>query len=109
MELDPTIVKWVEYSFCENALHRYSEIKKSKEAYSTTFRSFCERIRENILRDDLSNRDIRHLNRISYLTNRDYRLNPDELSIIVSNFFVDRKWDKYLKAISLMKSVRWKL
>lgn len=105
MDLDPIIVKWVEYSFCENALHRYSKTK----SYSPTFRSFCERIRENILKGDLSNRDIKHLNRISYVTNRDYRLNPDELSIIVSNFFVDRKWDKYLGAIKLMNNVRWRL
>lgn len=105
MNVDPIIVRWVEYSFCENALIHYSTSK----SYSPTFRSFCERIRENILRGDLSNRDIKNLNRISYVTNRDYRLNHEELSVIISNFFVSRGWDRYLTAIKLMDNVRWKL
>ncbi len=99
------INNWIEYTICEKGM----EIFPKSKSTSTTFRAFCERLRDSIVKNDLSRREENILNSIMLNTNRQYCLPNEEISIICANFFIDRKWGKYMRAIELMKSVRWRL
>ncbi len=105
MSLDKEIINWVEYTICEKGM----EIFPKSKSTSTTYRAFCERLRDSIVRGNLSKREENILNSIMSNTNRQYCLTNEEISIICANFFIDRKWSKYMRAIELMSVVRWKL
>jgi len=105
MNLDKEIINWVEYTICEKGM----EIFPKSKSTSTTYRAFCERLRDSIVRGNLSKREENILNSIMSNTNRQYCLTNEEISIICANFFIDRKWSKYMRAIELMSVVRWKL
>lgn len=105
MDIDKEIVRWVEYSICEEAMDLFPKSKSN----STTFHSFCERLSESISRADLSNRESNILGIIIHKANKQYCLTDEEIGTICANFFIDKKWDKYIRAIELMKYVNWKL
>lgn len=105
MNLDKEIIRWVEYSICEEALELFPKSK----SHSTTFHSFCERLRESIIRSNLSNRETNILSAIIRKANKQYYLSDEEMGVICANFFIDQKWSKYVRAIELMKSVNWRL
>jgi hypothetical protein len=105
VNLDYEIVRWVEYSICEEALDLFPKSKSN----STTFHSFCERLSESIIRADLSKRETNILGVIMNRANKQYCLTDEEIGIICANFFIDKKWGKYVRAIELMKCVNWKL
>ncbi len=99
------IVRWVEYSICEEALDYFNENK----SHSTTFHSFCERLSESIIRSNLNKRETNMLIIIMYQANKQYCLTDEEIGTICANFFIDKRWVKYVRAIELMKCVKWKL
>jgi hypothetical protein len=99
------INNWIEYTICEKCMDIFPKSKST----STTFRAFSERLRNSIVRGNLSKREENILNSVMLNTNRQYCLPSEEISIICANFFIDRKWDKYMRAIELMKVVRWRL
>lgn len=99
------IINWVEYTICEKAMDIFPKSKST----STTYRAFCERLRASILSGDLTKREENILNSIITNTNRQYCLPDEDISTICANFFIDRKWGKYMRAIELMSVVRWKL
>jgi len=105
MILNKEIVNWIEYTICEKALDIFPKSKST----STTYRAFCERLRNSIVRGNLSKREENILNSIITNTNRQYCLSNEEISIICADFFIDRKWSKYMYAIELMGGVRWRL
>ncbi len=105
MDIDKEIVRWVEYSICEEAMELYPKSK----SLSLTFHSFCERIAESILKGDLSKREVNILNVIMRRANRTYSLSDEEIGTICANFFIDKRWEKYARAIELMKCVKWRL
>lgn len=105
MEIDKEIVRWVEYSICEEAMDIYPKSK----SVSTTFHSFCERLSESIIRNNLSNRECNILGVITVRANKQYCLTDEEIGTICANFFIDKRWDRYVRAIELMKSVNWRL
>tara|TARA_R110000772_G_scaffold218574_1_gene329150 strand:- start:65 stop:382 length:318 start_codon:yes stop_codon:yes gene_type:complete len=97
--------RWVEYSLCEWALEVYPK-SKSKSA---TFNSFCERLKESIINDNLSIRDKNVLNYISYNANRIFSLNDNDIGEMCANFFINNRWSRYVKAIKYMEKVNWEL
>jgi len=99
------INNWVEYTICEKGMDIFPKSKST----STTYRAFCERLRDSIVRGSLSKREENILNSIMSNTNRQYCLSNEEISSICANFFIDRKWFKYMRAIELMNVVRCKL
>lgn len=105
MDIDKEIVRWIEYSICEEAMDLYPKSK----SVSTTFHSFCERLSESIIRDNLSKREFNILGVIINKANKQYCLSDKEIGAICADFFIDKKWKKYVRAIELMKSVKWKL
>ena len=105
MILNSEIVRWIEYSICEKSMDIYSKSK----SYSTTYQAFSERLRISILGDDLTKREENMLHSIMVNTNRLYCLPMEDISVICGNFYVDRKWKRYMKAIALQKHVRCKL
>ena len=105
MDIDKEIVRWVEYSICEEAMDLFPKSKSN----STTFHSFCERLSESISRADLSKRESNILSIITHKANKQYCLTDEEIGTICANFFIDKKWDRYIRAIELMKCVNWKL
>ena len=105
MAVDSTMTRWVEWNICESAMEIYPKLKTN----STTFRSFCERLRESMIKGDLGKRDQRVLRFITYRATREYRLKPSDLDVICANFFVERRWERYIRAIELMDNIRWRL
>lgn len=105
MGLDEEIVRWIEYSICEEAMILYPQSNST----SSTFYQFCDRLRNSIVREDLSDREVNILYVLIKKANRQYRLSDNEMGVICANFFCDRKWVRYVKAIKLMEGVRWKL
>lgn len=105
MDLDKEIVRWVEYSICEEAMDLYPKLKSN----SPSFHSFCERLSESITKANISKREGNILTVIITKANKQYSLSDREISIICANFFIDKKWDKYIRAIELMKFVNWRL
>lgn len=99
------IINWVEYTICEKGM----DIFPKSNSTSTTYRAFCERLRNSIVSGDLSKREVDIFNSIMVNTNRQYCLPSEEISIICANFFIDRRWGKYIRAIELMKVVKWRL
>lgn len=109
MEINSKIVRWVEYCMCEAAMDIYDKLRRNEKIYSTTFHSFLGRIKESIERDNLSKRDERVLRYMMFRAKREYRVPTKELSEICANFFIDEKWDKYIRAIELMNKVNYQL
>ena len=105
MNGEQMLKRWVEYSLCECALEVYP-ISRSK---STTFNSFCERLTESIQKGDLSKRDVKVLGYITRNANKPFSLSDSEIGEITANFFIEKRWLKYTKAIKLMEDVNWKL
>lgn len=105
MDIDKEIVRWVEYSICEEAMDLYPQTK----SVSTTFHSFCDRLSESIIRNNLSKRETNILGIIVRRANKQYCLSDEQMGVICANFFIDKRWDKYIRAIELMRNVRWKL
>ena len=105
MNLDREIINWVEYTICEKGMDIFPKSKST----STTYRAFCERLRDSIVRDTLTKREKNILNSIMVNANREYCLPMNMITEICANFYVERRWGKYIKAITLMKSVRCRL
>lgn len=105
MALDSTMTRWVEWCICENAMEIYPKLKSN----STTFRSFCDRLRESLLNGNLGKRDLRVIRHLNYKVTREYRLTQKEFDEVCANFFVERKWERYIRAIELMDNIRWRL
>lgn len=105
MDLDEDIIRWVEYSICEEAMILYPNSKSS----SSTFHHFCDRLRVSIISNDLTERETNILYLLIKRVNRQYRLSDKEMGIICANFFCDKRWVRYIKAIKLMEGVKWKL
>jgi hypothetical protein len=105
MNLDKEIINWVEYSICEKGM----DIFPKSKSVCTTYGSFCERLRDSIVRGNLSKREANILDSIIANANREFCLPIEVISEICANFYIDRKWGRYIKAITLMKGVRWKL
>jgi len=105
MEIDSTLKRWVEYCLCESAMELYPKLKTN----STNFRSFCERLRESIMNENLGKRDVKVLKFITYRAHREYRLKNGEIDIICADFFIDRRWERYIRAIELMDGINWRL
>jgi hypothetical protein len=105
MVLNKEIIIWIEYTICEKSLDIFPKSKST----STTYRGFCERLRDSIVRDTLTSREVNILNSIITNTNRQYCLSNQEISSICADFFIDRKWGRYMGAIALMSNVRWEL
>lgn len=105
MKIDSILVVWVEYCICEASMDIYPKIKTN----STTFRSFCGRLKDSIERGSLGERDERVLKYITFRVKREYRIPNEELASICANFFIDEKWDKYIKVIKLMENIRYQL
>jgi len=99
------IINWVEYTICEKGIDIFHKSKST----STTYRAFCERLRDSIVRGNLSNREENILKSIMSNTNRQYCLSDEEISSLCANFFIDRRWFRYVRAIELMSFVRCKL
>jgi len=105
MTLNSEIINWVEYTICEKGM----EIFPKSKSVCATYRLFCETIRTALLEGELNSFQEKILNSIMVNTNRQYGLSTKQISEICANFYIDRKWVKYMKAIELMKSVKWKL
>ena len=105
MNLNKEIINWIEYTICEKSMVIYS---KSNSPCST-YRTWCERLRNSIVKGDLSNFETRILHSLMVNTNREYCLPKSVIEEICANFYVDRKWEKYIKPITLMQEVKWKL
>ena len=105
MDINKEIVRWVEYSLCENTIIAYNKRKQKLG----TFRSYCETFRTSIMKHDLSDYEFSTLSTIMHQTNRDFCLTNSEISTICANFFIDKKWGRYTEAIELMKHVNWRL
>ena len=99
------IINWIEYTVCEKGM----DIFPRSKSVCTTYRSFCERLRDSIVRDNLTKREENILNSIMANANREYCLPIEVISEICANFYIDRRWDRYIKPITLMKGVRWRL
>jgi hypothetical protein len=98
-------VNWVEYTLTEKGMKIYLESKSLCSTYIT----FSERLRHGIVTNNLSKRDYNILSSIIDNTNRLYCLPMDVIEKIAGNFYGDRGWVKYIKAIRLMEDVRWSL
>ncbi len=105
MDMNKEIIRWVEYSICEEAFDLFPKSK----SHSTTFNSFCERLGESISRANLSKRETNILAVIVRKANKPYCLTDEEIGAICANFFIDKRWNKYVRAIELMKHVNWRL
>jgi len=105
MNEDLIIQRWVEYSMCEYAMMAYVK-SKSK---STSFHSFCERLRESFINDDLSKWERSTIFWIVNTTNKIYSFPDEEIGRILGTFLIDRKWEKYYNAIKLMEKVRFNI
>ena len=105
MNLDREIINWVEYTICEKGM----DIFPKSKSVCTTYRSFCERLRESIVRSNLTKREENILDSIIANTNREFCLPIEVISKICADFYIDKKWEGYIGAITLMKGVRWKL
>jgi len=103
MNPDLMIQRWLEYSMCEYAIMAH---KKSKSK-SINFQSFCERLRESLIKGEMSKWEKKTFYWILERANKAYSLSDDEVDNIAVEFFVDRKWNRYDKAISLMKNVKF--
>jgi len=105
MDSEDKLRRWVEYSLCEWALVIYPR----SGSKSTTFNSFCERLKESIINDNLSSRDKNVLSYISYKANRTFSLNDKDIGDICCGFFINDRWNRYQRAIRYMKKVNWEL
>jgi len=105
MNLDKEIINWVEYTICEKGMDIFPKSKST----STTYRAFCERLRNSIVQDNLSKREENILNSIMVNANREYSLPMNVITEICANFYIDRRWGRYIRVIELMKGVRWRL
>jgi hypothetical protein len=85
------------------------EIYPKLKTGSTTFRSFCERLRDSLLNGNLGKRDHRVIKFINYRVTREYRINQKDFDEVFANFFVERKWERYIRAIEMMDNIRWRL
>jgi hypothetical protein len=103
MDAELKIKRWVEYSLCEWMLDAYPKAKSR----SLTFDSFCERIKESIIRGDISKKDGKVLGYITYRANREFMLSDVEIGKICADFFIDGNWVRYVRAIRLMKDVKY--
>lgn len=105
MILNDEIVRWIEYSICEKGMDVFPKSK----SVSGSYQAFSERLRLSILNNNLTKREANMLHSIMVNTNRLYCLPMEDISVICANFYVERKWKRYIKAIDLMKYVRCKL
>lgn len=97
MAIDSVIIRYVEYCMCENAMNLYPKIKN----YSSTFSQFCNRIRDSIISGELRERDVMVINHMIDCAMKEYRLKDEDLTNICTNFFIDRRWSRYIRAIEL--------
>lgn len=102
MELNPKVIKMVEYCMCEAALDIYPKLKSK----ASTFNNYCVVVKQSMKRGDLSSRDERFIGHMMYCARREFRLPEDDLSRICANFFIEERWFKYVDAIQLMRYVR---
>ena len=105
MILNDEIVRWIEYSICEKGIDVFPKSK----SVSGTYQAFSERLRLSILNNNLTKREANMLHSIMVNANRLYCLPMEDISVVCANFYVERKWKRYMKVIALQKHVRYKL
>lgn len=104
MLLDKEIIRYVEYSICEELMFLYSNTKH----YSVNFNSFCSRLKDSLLHNNLSKRESGIFVRVMNNVDKEYCLRDGEIDVIYANFLVEGKWVKYSRSIQLMTGVNWK-
>jgi hypothetical protein len=97
------IQRWIEYSMCEYAIMAF----KQSNSKSSNVQSFCERLRESLIRGNMSRWERKTFYWILEKANKAYCLPDDEIDAIAVGFFVERRWERYMKAIALMKNVKY--
>lgn len=104
MDSEKLFIRWVEYDFCEMVIVVYeNSISPRTFNKPATFDSFCLRVRDSLVKGSMSQWERGILLETIEHTNRIYCLSNEELGSIVSNFFLDYRWKRYVKAIEMMK------
>lgn len=113
MEINSRLVIWVEYCLCEAIMDIYPKLKHQIK-YTDSLVGFCKRMKQSISNARLypnpfNSYEDRVLRYMMFRAKREYRIPDDKLAEICANFFLDEKWDKYIKVIKLMEDVNYQL
>lgn len=113
MNIDSKLLVWVEYCLCEALMDVYPTVRRYIST-SSSLSGFCKRMQfslnnANLYSNPLNSVEDRVLRYMIFRAKREYRVPDDKLAQICADFFIDEKWEKYMKVIKLMDEVNYRL